>query len=111
MKKLIFSLIILSTFILSGCTTGSTIVTGNIRPEILPTEVQIFTEAPADYEVIGMIDAATEVAFSSQTAQDRTIKKLKDQAAKLGANGVLIIETELDWAGLKTTTAKAIYIK
>ncbi|MDR1199618.1 MAG: hypothetical protein LBK94_11535 [Prevotellaceae bacterium] len=79
-----FSLTILS------CATGSTIVTGTVRPAINPTEVKIYLEPPFQYEVIGIVESSSDVEFSSQSAQDRAINKLKKQAAKIGANGIIL---------------------
>ena len=35
--------------------------------------------------------ASSDVEFSTQAAQDRAIMELKSQAARIGANGVLLI--------------------
>ena len=83
----------LSVNILIGCATGSVIVTGNKRPAISPTEVKIYIDSPKQYETIGIIEASSDVEISRQGAQDRVIEKLKSQAAKLGANGVLLSNT------------------
>jgi uncharacterized protein YbjQ (UPF0145 family) len=78
-------------FCLVGCATGSVIITGNVRPAIDPAEVKIYIEPPAQYEIIGIVEASSAVEFSSQAAQDRVIAELKNQAAKIGANGVFLI--------------------
>ncbi|KAA0445766.1 MAG: hypothetical protein FXV80_02015 [Candidatus Thioglobus sp.] len=79
--------------VLFGCATGSSIVTGKIRPAISPSEVKLYLESPIKYETIGIVEASSEVEFSSQAAQDRAIQELKVQAARIGANGVLIKNT------------------
>tara|TARA_Y100000294_G_C8522547_1_gene323509 strand:+ start:78 stop:458 length:381 start_codon:yes stop_codon:yes gene_type:complete len=119
-------LLILTIFVL-GCATGSSIVTGKIRPAVNPSEVRIYLDPPPQYETIGIVEAASAVEFSSQAAQDRTIAELKTQAAKIGANGIiLIISTEktsdtvdfysrgLFVAGrgeIKTAKGKAIFVE
>lgn len=85
-------LFILFTF-LSGCASGSHIITENVRPAIKPTEVKIYLEQPSQYEIIGLVQAYSDVEFSAQAAQDRVINELKVQAAKIGANGVVVIDT------------------
>ena len=40
MKRMLLILIILSSFIVSGCTTGSTAITGQVRPAISPSALQ-----------------------------------------------------------------------
>jgi hypothetical protein len=75
---------------LVSCATGSVIITGNVRPAIDPAEVKIYLEPPSQYETIGIVEASSDVEFSSQAAQDRVIAELKNQAAKIGANGILL---------------------
>ena len=54
---------------------------------------KLLTTIGVDYETIGIVEAASDVEFSSQAAQDRAIEELKEQAARIGANGVLITNT------------------
>jgi len=63
------------------------------RPSISPEQVKLYLEPPTKFETIGIVEASSEVEFSSQAAQDRAIQELKNQAAKIGANGVLIGNT------------------
>ena len=46
------------------------------------------SDPPAKFETIGIVEAASEVGFPRQSAQDQAINELKG-AAKVGANGVL----------------------
>jgi hypothetical protein len=78
---------------LLGCATGSSIITGEVRPAISPSEVKLYIEPPVKYETIGIVEASSEVELSSQAAQDRAVQELKKQAAQSGANGVLIGNT------------------
>ena len=96
--------IIFFMIILIGCATGSTIITGEVRPEIDPAEVKIYLEPPSQFETIGLIEASSDVEFSRQSAQDRVISELKKRAAKIGANGVLLLDT-----GVTTTTTTGMY--
>lgn len=82
-----------SLAVLFGCATGSAIVTRKARPAIGPTEVKIYLDPPSQYETIGIVEASSDVEFSTQAAQDRAINELKSQAAKIGANGVLLMNT------------------
>ena len=100
---------------LVGCTTGSATVTGAALPAIDPATVKIYLEAPSDYRVVGIVEASSEVEFSSQSARDRTVQELKEQAAKIGANGVLVTDTGQaftdDGSEVKTAKAKAIVVE
>ncbi len=83
---------------ISGCTTGSAIVTGQERNPIDPATVTLYAEPPAEYEVVGIVEAATDVNFINtkgarerafKAAQERVFAELKEQAASIGANGVI----------------------
>ena len=90
MKK--FALIV-SVFLITACAsaTGSSITTGKTRLAIEPDSVKVFLEYPAQYEVIGIVEAKCQIISSDQTAQDKAVEELKNQASKLGANGVLLL--------------------
>ncbi len=93
MHILRFSAAFLCILVLSGCltATGSLIITGIAKPAINPSEVKIYLDPPSEYETIGLIEASVDVGLSAQIAQDLVIQELKNQAAKAGANGVLLI--------------------
>ena len=88
----VFCLMIVLLFFMGGA-SGSSIITGTKRPSIDPSEVKIFLELPTQYETIGIIEASSDVEFSRQSAQNRVINKLKSKAAKVGANGVVLINS------------------
>ena len=92
---------ILMTFLvavtLSACTSSTVIRTGQAYAPISPDQVQVFFEPPYDYQVLGLVDAHSDIVFSSHKAEKRAIKRLVEEAAALGANGVLIT-FEADYA-------------
>jgi hypothetical protein len=92
--------IIFCLAVLVGCATGSVIITGNVRPAIDPMEVKIYLELPSQYEIIGIVEASSDVEISSQAAQDRVVNELKNQAAKIGANGVVLTNTGTQSGGM-----------
>jgi hypothetical protein len=77
--------------VLFSCATGSSIVTGTVRPAISPDEVTIYLDPPLQYETIGIVEASSKIELSTQAARDRSINELKAQAARIGANGVHLI--------------------
>jgi hypothetical protein len=93
MKYKVVTLIIFFCMVLFGCATGSTIITGEVRSSVDPSEVRIFLEPPSKFETIGIVEASSDVEFSRQSAQDRVINELKNRAAKIGANGILLTNT------------------
>lgn len=84
----------------SGCASGSAIVTGKVRPATAPESVKLYTQAPAEYEVIGIVKASSDAGWTQQGDQNYTIRELKKQAAKLGANGVIVRATGEEMTGL-----------
>lgn len=109
-----------------SCASGSVILTGTKRPPIEPSLVKLYSEAPAEYEVIGIVSASSDSGWTEQGSVDYAIKELKNQAAKLGANGVIIgaigesTSTAIGGQGTnyiytipvisKNVTGKAIYV-
>ena len=104
MKKIKITAVIFLVTVLIGCATGSAIVTGSRRPPLNPNDVKIYLEPPASYEIVGLVEAESDVEFSTQAAMDRVFDELKRQAARIGANGVLLTNT-----GSKTGGAYVIY--
>jgi hypothetical protein len=77
---------------IAGCATSHVMV-GRARPPISPDQVQIYLHPPGTkYEEIALLDTSSKGSFSI-TAQGKTnavIDRLKAEAAKLGANGILL---------------------
>jgi hypothetical protein len=75
-----------------GCSSTSHVLVGTKRPPIDPALVQLYLEPPAQYERIAILDASSEGswAFSGQAKMNAAMVKLKREAAKLGANGILV---------------------
>ena len=88
-----FVLVSLAFAFLAGCTLtgGSRVVIGNMRPPINPADVRIYTELPANYQKIAMVSANARNDFASQqNLSDHAIERLKEEAAAVGANGILL---------------------
>jgi hypothetical protein len=77
---------------LSGCAT-SYVMVGQARPPISSDQVQIYLHPPANkYSEIALLDTSSKGSFAI-TAQGKTnvvMDRLKAEAAKLGANGILL---------------------
>ena len=96
MKKLL-----LIVLLIVGCYPVSHIIVGDIREPISPSEVKIYLDFPEEYETIALIEASSEFAFKDpsinitwQTKSDKIIERLKMEASNLGANGIVIKNTE-----------------
>ena len=86
---LVFTLI---GFILIGCAASSHIIVGQKRPPISPAMVKLYNKPPAKYDEIAIIDSSSKNswAVTDQGKVDVAIERLKEEAANLGANGILI---------------------
>lgn len=80
----------LAVLILSACTTSSVVRTGEMYAPISKKQVQVYFQPPAEYQVLGLVDAHSEIVFSNRKAQERAIERLIEEAAAIGANGILI---------------------
>jgi hypothetical protein len=78
---------------LLGCVSTSIVMVGQARPAISPDQVRIFLQPPTTpYEQIANLAASSRggLALTSGAKIDKVIERLKNQAAKLGANGILL---------------------
>lgn len=87
--------LLLAPFVLAiaACASGSAIVTGKTRAPLTPEQVKIYLDPPATFEVIGLVNASSDAGWTEQDSLDYAIEELKTQAAKLGANGVLLLSS------------------
>jgi hypothetical protein len=78
--------------VLAACATDSVVVVGSKRPAISPAEVKIYSHPPPQFEEVAVLNASSSSMFTTggQKTVDTVIARLKDQAANLGANGVVI---------------------
>ncbi len=86
----IFQILALAA-VLAGCASGSAIVTGKTRPAIEDhTTVTILTEMPEGAERIAIVKASSDMGLTQQMSVDFAVEELKKQAAKVGANAVVL---------------------
>jgi len=76
-------------------------VTGQERSPIDSAAVTLYAEPPAQYDVVGFVDAVRDIEFSDEAAQERAFVELKKQAAKIGANGIIEWEIDAVWGTRK----------
>lgn len=84
---------LIAILFLAGCASGSSIVVGETKEAIDPSQVKLYLETPDIYEVIGIVTASSDAGWTEQDSVDYAVEELKNQAANLGANGVLIEST------------------
>ena len=77
--------------VVAGCASGSALVIGQTRPAIEDhTTVSILTEMPEGAEEIAIVKASSDSGWTQQESLDYAVDELKKQAAKVGANAVVL---------------------
>lgn len=91
---------VLLSALLAGC-ASSHILMGQKRPAISADQVKLYFKPPAKYEEVAIIQSSSKgaFAFTNQSKIDAAIDRLKGEAAKLGANGILLQATGSEVAG------------
>jgi hypothetical protein len=84
--------------LLAGCASTHRVLLGTPRPAISPAQVKIYQVPPKRFEEIARLDASSAIGFGTQGQANAAIARLAREAAKLGANGVLLL-------GVDTTSA------
>ncbi len=99
----VFMLFVLATLV--GCASGSALVTGQVRPPIEDHKnVSILTEMPDGSQLIAIVKASSDSGWTQQGSLDYAVDELKKQAAKVGANAVVLSarDTSTQTAGVPT---------
>ena len=76
-----------------GCVSSRAVLVGEIRPAISPDQVQLYLQPPeSNYHEVANLTASSRGSFALTAAGkvDKVIERLKRQAARLGANGILL---------------------
>jgi hypothetical protein len=95
----------------AGCST-SHVVVGHPRPATDPSQVKLYATPPKKYEQIAIVssDSNASFRFSAQGKMDAALDRAKRDAAKLGANGLLlqsIRDTRNETFGNPTTSSQS----
>lgn len=75
--------------LLTGCATGTALVTGEKRISVPFDHVKLYQTPPSGkYDVVGIVNGAS--GGHDQGSLDRATHAMKRKAASVGANGVII---------------------
>jgi len=91
----------LSVTLLSACATSYVLV-GTQHAPTKPDQVRVLIQPPPHYETIAILqtsDIAGKPCFTAQCKTNKVMNRLKDQAAKLGANAILLQGLGSQYAG------------
>ncbi len=88
----ILTLALLTSCLFGSCATSSFRLIAPARPAIDPAGVEIYRTPPRHYQEIAVLDATSGAQFyrGSPEGEAEAIQRLKEEAAKVGANGVLL---------------------
>lgn len=81
---------------LTACSSKpSTVMVGEARPAISVDSVKLYLKEPSQYDTIALVSVSSDGSwsFGDQAQMDAVVQRLKEQAAKLGANGILLQTT------------------
>ncbi|MCR6663704.1 MAG: hypothetical protein NVV60_11320 [Luteimonas sp.] len=84
-------LLLAAALLLLAACSSSHVLTGNPRPPIDPSQVRIYYgPPPGGYEEIARLDVSSgALTYGEQNKTNSVLAKLRREAARLGANGVL----------------------
>ena len=93
--KLKFKILILLS--LFGCYPVSHIIIGEVKSPINVADVKVYFDFPKNCEKIAIIEASSNFAlkdpsfdFTHQNKTDKALSRLKEEAASMGANGLVV---------------------
>jgi hypothetical protein len=91
MRHVLFVGLIGFWFSLVGCASGSALVTGQTRQTVEDHKtVSILTKMPEGAVEIAVVKASSDAGWTQQESLDFAVDELKRQAAKVGANAVVL---------------------
>jgi hypothetical protein len=76
----------------TACVSSKPVIVGHTRAPIAADQVKIYASAPPSFEEIAKLTASSKSVFAPGGPQqvDKVVQRLKEQAAQLGANGLIL---------------------
>jgi len=76
----------------AACAPSSHVLVGTARPPITPDQVKLYLRPPPRFEEVAALNASSKTVFGpgGEKATQKVIARLKAEAAKLGANGIIL---------------------
>jgi len=92
MSRVSIASLLVSALLLAGCAGTSRLMISPARPAIAPEQVQVYMQPPQGrYVEIALLETASgPLTYGEQNKTDAVIEKLRAEAARLGANGILL---------------------
>lgn len=106
-------LVALAALCAAGCANfhSSHVMLGSAQPAIDPALVRIYLHPPARYEEVAIVTADSRGSFrwSAQGTTDLALERLKEEAASLGADGLLHLRLGEPWGAAPVIGTGAAY--
>ncbi len=95
---------------LVGCASSHVLV-GTQRPPIDASQVMVYLQPPVKFEQVAILEASSagSPAFTSQQKTNKVMARLKQEAAALGANGILLQGVGNQSGGAVVTSSGTAY--
>lgn len=95
------ALALLVAAIAGGCASTSRVMLSEPRPALAPEQVRVYFSPPTSrYVEIALLETSSGgFTYGEQNKMNSVLAKLRAEAAKLGANGVLVQETANGYGG------------
>jgi len=76
--------------LLAGCDHVNYKMEGTSHARVAPASVQLYAAAPVHYQAIAEVSAGSHHGWTEHSRVAHVVDLLKQQAAKLGANGIIV---------------------
>jgi hypothetical protein len=87
-----FVIVVGALALLAACAPSAMLLVGTARPPISAADVKVYDQPPPSFEEVAILNAWSHSLFrpGGPQATDKVIARLKREAAKLGANGIIL---------------------
>lgn len=91
---------LLAALVVAGCSSTSRVMLGPTYPPLAPDQVRIYDQPPPRYREVALLETDSgPLTYGEQNKMNAVLTKLRVEAARLGANGVLFQGTQNGYGG------------
>ncbi len=91
---------LLAALVIAGCSSTSRVMLGPTYPPLSPEQVRIYYQPPPRYREVALLETDSgALTYGEQNKMNAVLGKLRVEAARLGANGVLFQGTQNGYGG------------
>jgi hypothetical protein len=91
---------LLAAIVIAGCSSTTRVMLGPTYPPLAPEQVRIYYQPPPRYREIALLETDSgALTYGEQNKMNAVLGKLRVEAARLGANGVLFQGTQNGYGG------------